>query len=65
MIAGGTGITPMIQVIHKIFTNPEDKTNVSLIYSNKTEEDILEKDYLEALQLKYGKRFRVYHTLSK
>jgi cytochrome-b5 reductase len=35
MIAGGTGITPMLQVIHAIFDNPSDKTVVKLLYANQ------------------------------
>lgn len=41
MLAGGTGITPMYQVLKAILTNPDDKTECSLIYANQTEEDIL------------------------
>lgn len=31
-IAGGTGITPMLQVIEAILKNPEDNTQVRLCY---------------------------------
>jgi cytochrome-b5 reductase len=34
LIAGGTGITPMYQLIKAIFKNPNDKTKVSLVYGN-------------------------------
>ena len=34
LISGGTGITPMYQLIRAIFKNPEDKTKVSLIFGN-------------------------------
>ena len=34
LIAGGTGITPMYQLIKAIFKNPNDKTNVTLVYGN-------------------------------
>ena len=38
MLAGGTGITPMLQIITAVFENPADKdTTISLIYANKTE----------------------------
>ncbi|CAL5340618.1 unnamed protein product [Camellia sinensis] len=34
MLAGGTGITPMFQVARAILENPNDKTNINLIYAN-------------------------------
>ncbi|GBC04426.1 hypothetical protein RclHR1_05680011 [Rhizophagus clarus] len=64
MIAGGTGITPMLQIIRAITKNPNDKTTVSLIFANQTEEDILLKSDLDALAAKH-KNFRVYYTLDK
>eukprot|EP01126_Amoeba_proteus_P015576 TRINITY_DN1702_c0_g2_i10.p1 TRINITY_DN1702_c0_g2~~TRINITY_DN1702_c0_g2_i10.p1 ORF type:complete len:143 (+),score=24.26 TRINITY_DN1702_c0_g2_i10:616-1044(+) len=47
MIAGGSGITPMLQVIHEIIKNPDDHTQVSLIFGNRTSSDILMKDLLD------------------
>lgn len=41
MIAGGTGITPMFQIMTAIARDPTDKTQVNLIYANVNEEDIL------------------------
>ncbi len=41
MMAGGTGITPMLQVLSAILNDPADNTECSLIYANKTESDIL------------------------
>ena len=38
MVAGGTGLTPMLQVIKEILRNPEDKTSVHLIFANNGEE---------------------------
>lgn len=37
LIAGGTGITPMYQLIRAILKNPEDKTKISLVYGNLSE----------------------------
>ncbi len=43
MICGGSGITPIIQVLRAIFNDPDDQnTEVWLIDGNKTEEDISE-----------------------
>lgn len=54
MIAGGTGITPMLQVILEILRNPDDHTEVHLLFANKTEADILLKDRLDELQKKHA-----------
>lgn len=35
MIAGGTGITPMLQLIRQVFKNEGDKTNLWLLYANQ------------------------------
>jgi len=57
MMAGGTGITPMLQVISAILRDPTDKTKVSLLYANQSEDDILVRDMLEALQAAHSERF--------
>lgn len=64
MIAGGTGITPMLQIIREVLSNPEDRTQISLIFANVTEADVLLKDELDALQYLYPE-FKVYYTLDK
>lgn len=64
MIAGGTGITPMLQIIRAIMKNPKDKTKVSLIYANVGFEDILLKSELDELVIKHPKRFEVYYVLN-
>jgi len=42
MIAGGTGITPMFQIIKSSLKNASDKTRLALIYANVEESDIRE-----------------------
>ncbi|KAF2259553.1 NADH-cytochrome b5 reductase 3 [Lojkania enalia] len=63
MIAGGTGITPMWQVANHIFKNPEDRTKITLVYGNVSEEDILLKKELEHLENTYPQRFRAFYVL--
>lgn len=63
LIAGGTGITPMYQLIRAIFNNPEDKTKVTLVFGNLTEEDILLKKELAHLENTYPQRFRAFYVL--
>jgi len=64
MIAGGTGVTPMLQVAKKILSDPTDKTQITLLFANNTEQDILLKEQLTALQNKH-ENFSVKHVLWK
>ena len=65
MIAGGSGITPMLQVIIAILNNPNDSTKISLLYANKTEGDILVREILESYQKKFPNRFSLWYTISR
>ncbi|KAI1503011.1 hypothetical protein F5X99DRAFT_140008 [Biscogniauxia marginata] len=65
LVAGGTGITPMYQLIRAIFNNPEDKTKVTLVFGNVSEEDILLKRELQNLENTYPQRFRAFYVLDK
>ena len=64
MIAGGTGITPMLQIIRKALKDPKDSTAFSLIFANQTEKDILLRDELEELAKEHS-NFKVWYTLDK
>ncbi|PWW75065.1 ferredoxin reductase-like protein [Tuber magnatum] len=65
LIAGGTGITPMYQLMRAILRNPEDNTKVTLVFGNLTEEDILLKNELEDLENSYPQRFKAFYLLDK
>lgn len=65
MIAGGTGITPMYQIIRAICENPRDKTKVTLLYGSVSEEDMLLRKELDEFAEKYPDNFRVIHVLSR
>ena len=47
LIGGGTGITPLYQLLHEITSNPADKTKVNLIYGNVSPSDILLKKEID------------------
>ncbi|KAF9535846.1 NADH-cytochrome b5 reductase [Crepidotus variabilis] len=65
MIAGGTGIAPMMQVVRSCLRNPFDRTTITLIYANVNEEDILLKADLETLQDVHGEdRFKIVYVLN-
>ncbi|GAA5885705.1 hypothetical protein JCM5296_000117 [Sporobolomyces johnsonii] len=65
MIAGGTGITPMLQIIRAALKNPRDKTQLSLIYANVSHEDILLKAELDRLASEHPEQFKVYYVLNQ
>lgn len=65
MIAGGTGITPMFQVIRAICEDDRDTTEVSLIYANRTEQDILLRQELDTFARRYPKNFKAYYLLDQ
>ena len=60
MIVGGTGITPMVQIIREVLNNPADNTKLTLLYANVSEEDILLKDTLDVLANFFPTRFEVF-----
>ncbi|PFH54645.1 hypothetical protein AMATHDRAFT_134112 [Amanita thiersii Skay4041] len=64
MIAGGTGITPMYQILRAALSNPDDHTKVNLIYANVNHEDILLKSELDKLAQDYESRFTLYYVLN-
>ncbi|KAF2758894.1 ferredoxin reductase-like protein [Pseudovirgaria hyperparasitica] len=68
MIAGGTGITPMLQIIKAIIrgrprNGGNDNTEVDLIFANVNPEDILLKEDLDKLAAEDDK-FRVHYVLN-
>lgn len=65
LIAGGTGIAPMYQIITAIMNNPQDKTKVHLLYANVTENDILLRDELEQYAKEHPDRLKIHHVLNE
>ncbi|SOV01445.1 NADH-cytochrome b5 reductase 1 [Ustilago sp. UG-2017a] len=65
MIAGGTGLTPCLQIIRAALKNPADKTQIDLIYANVKEADILLKQELDELAIKHKGQFRVHYFLNE
>lgn len=64
MLAGGTGITPIYQVAQAILKDPEDETEMFLVYANRTENDILMRDELDEWS-RSDKRFNVWYVVQE
>nr|CAI5817147.1 unnamed protein product [Callosobruchus analis] len=65
LIAGGVGITPILQLIRHVVKDPEDKTKMALLFANQTEKDILLRDELEDVAKKFPDRFKFWYTLDR
>lgn len=64
MLGGGTGITPIYQVARAILKDPEDDTEMYVIYANRTEDDILLRDELDEWAKKH-ERFKVWYVVQE
>ncbi|XP_018112915.1 NADH-cytochrome b5 reductase 2-like [Xenopus laevis] len=65
MLAGGTGITPMLQLIRQITQDPNDNTKCHLIFANQTEDDILLRYELETVAKSHPEQFKLWYTLDQ
>jgi cytochrome-b5 reductase len=63
LIGGGSGITPLYQLLTHALNDPTNRTRFTLLYANVTEADILLRDELAALQRAHPHTFKLVHTL--
>ena len=64
LIAGGSGITPMLQIIRHAMRHNDD-IEIFLLYANQTEEDILCREELEKCRDESNGRFHLWYTLDR
>lgn len=64
MLAGGTGITPMYQILQAANKN-KDITEFTLIFGNKTTQDVLLKKELEEIQQSGNLKFTLHFLIDK
>lgn len=64
MICGGSGITPIFQVLRAVMRDPADPTRCTVLNGNRLVGDILCKDDLDALLRGNEARAEVIHTLT-
>lgn len=71
LIAGGTGVAPLVQIIRIILEDDDDdsldkrtKTKIHLLSINRNEEDILMKDELDELAKQYPDQLKVSYSLT-
>lgn len=64
LVAGGTGIAPLLQMIRTILADPQDNTRLWLVFANRHEEDILMRTELDALAASHPSQMHVHYVLS-
>ncbi|KAJ2247855.1 hypothetical protein GGH97_001964 [Coemansia sp. RSA 475] len=65
MVAGGTGITPMVQLIKRAIADPSDSTKFSLLYGSTTEDDILCREQLDAIAEQVPERLAIEYLVDQ
>ncbi|KAG0305490.1 NADH-cytochrome b5 reductase [Dissophora globulifera] len=65
MIAGGTGITAMLPIIHTALTNPAKRTKISLLFAAQSPEELYFKDELDQLAKSFSGQFTVRYAVDK
>ena len=64
MLAGGTGVSPMIQALHALLGDPNCHTKVCLLYGSRVANDILAHELLHQWAAQYPDRFQCVDVLS-
>ncbi|KIL71403.1 hypothetical protein M378DRAFT_114509 [Amanita muscaria Koide BX008] len=65
LIGGGSGITPLYQVVDHALADKSNTTKFKLLFSNVTENDILMREELDALKKKYPNNFEIVYLVDK
>lgn len=64
LIAGGSGITPIYQLIQQILGDSNEKTKMRLIFAANSDADLVLKAELDAFKKKFPDRLSVIYTVS-
>ena len=64
-IVGGTGITPIMQLVTAVFRDLDDDTCLIILFANQTEEDILPRNELEEVQKQHPNMKKKLHFVRK
>ncbi|GAU92729.1 hypothetical protein RvY_04776 [Ramazzottius varieornatus] len=65
MVAGGSGVSAMIPILHKMLNEKSETPKCSLLSTNKTEKDIILGDELTKMASKHRHRLRVWYTVDQ
>lgn len=65
LIGGGSGITPLYQILRHALKDPNNTTKFTLLYGNLTEDDILLRKEFDSLKQQHPDTFNVVYFVDK
>lgn len=65
LIGGGSGITPLYQILEYALADKTNKTKFKLLFANVTEQDILLRETFDAWKKQFPDKFDVVYVLDK
>lgn len=65
MVCGGSGITPIFQILRAVMQDKQDKTRCVMIDGNRLVEDILCREELDTFAMENEERCKLLHTLTQ
>ena len=64
LVAGGTGLAPLLQIVRSLLADRTDRTEISMVFVNRHEADILMRDELDRLSIEHFMRFTLTYALT-
>jgi len=65
MIAGGSGITPILQVLKAAVKDKQDNTEMWVLFANQTEKAILLREELDSIAEQNPSRVHLWYTVDR
>ena len=65
LVAGGTGITPMLQIANTVLSDPNDNTEITILACNSTPDDVMLYDEVNQIATQSDGKIRVVWAVSK
>ncbi|KAH8054343.1 cytochrome-b5 reductase [Aureococcus anophagefferens] len=63
MVAGGSGLTPCLQVVEELLSLEDDMTQINLLFCNRNEDEIFLREHLDGLAERSCGRFHVHYCV--
>ena len=63
MVAGGSGLTPCLQVVEELLSLEDDMTQINLLFCNRNEDEIFLHEHLDGLAERSCGRFHVHYCV--